>query len=280
MSIIAHIGKPGSFSHMAARAKYGTSHTYLGCNSFADVFRSVSEGNSELGIVPLENSLAGSIYENYDLFNLYEVHIVAEQYLKVEHYLLAKKSGKPLKERLEEIKTVYSHPKALEQCESFFENHNWMKATAAQDTATASALVASSSDISIAAIGGLESSHLYRLQIVAKKIEDDRYNFTRFVYISKSKNHEAKNANKCSLQIELAHTPGSLVATLSVLQKYNLNMTKIESRPIHGKPFEYQFYLDFEFGSKGVLEKALSEMKKTTHKIKELGFYEMSPLVA
>ncbi|MFO0703847.1 MAG: prephenate dehydratase domain-containing protein [Patescibacteria group bacterium] len=273
MSIISHIGKPGSFSHMAARAKYGSSHTYLPCRTFADVYKSVTEGHSEIGVIPLENSLAGSIYENYDLFGKYPVQIIAEQYLKVEHYLLAKKSEKSAEEKIKDLKIVYSHPKALEQCQSFFDDHPWITPKAADDTASACAMVASSNDPNIAAIGGDESAHLYRLQTLVEHIEDDKYNFTRFVYISKS-NIKNQNANKCSLEIELAHEPGSLVTVLQVLGKHKLNMTKLESRPIMGKPFEYMFYLDFEYQDNAMYEKALDEMRRVSHKIQVLGIYQ------
>jgi chorismate mutase/prephenate dehydratase len=275
MSIIAHIGKPGSFSHAAARILYGFEHTYLGCKSFANVFQNVVEGHAEIGIIPIENSLAGSIYENYDLFNKYPVYICAEQYLKVEHFLLAKKGNGSREERLKETKIVYSHPKALEQCQSFFAEHPWMKPTVALDTATAAHQVASSDDMTVAAIGGIESAHLYRLSVLADHVEDDRYNYTRFVYITKTKQKNTE-ANKCSLQIEVKHEPGSLMSVLRVLSEYSLNMTKIESRPIHGKPFEYQFYLDFEFDplKLEVAEKAIDDIMRKSNRVKVLGMFK------
>lgn len=275
MSIIVHIGKPGSFSHTAARALYGIDHTYMGCKSFKEVFRNVSEGHAELGVVPIENSLAGSIYENYDLFNKYPVHICAEQYLKVEHCLLCKKKDIADGKRLQEIETVYSHPKALEQCQSFFEKHAWMKPTIALDTATAASQVASSSDMTLAAIGSLESAHLYRLHVLADHVEDDRYNFTRFVYITKQETVDPQ-ANKCSLQLEVRHKPGSLVKLLQVLHEQSLNMTKIESRPIHGRPFEYRFYLDFEFNQGSVVsaKEVIEKMRTSCLHLNVLGMYQ------
>ncbi|MBP6993957.1 bifunctional chorismate mutase/prephenate dehydratase [Candidatus Woesebacteria bacterium] len=274
MSIITHIGKPGSFSHAAARMQYGADHTYIGCSSFEEVFCTVAEGNAEIGVIPLENSLAGSIYENYDLFDKYFLHITAEQYLKVEHFLLCKRSGDPASDRLQQLQTVYSHPKALEQCKQFFNSHPWMKPTVSKDTATAAFEVASSDDFGIAAIGSLESAHLYRLQVLKRNVEDDRHNYTRFVYISKQK-ESMSSATKCSLQFEVKHEPGSLVMVLNVLKDRGLNMTKIESRPIHGKPFEYRFYMDFEFDSStyDVHKDILEKLKDSTHAIKLLGLY-------
>lgn len=275
MSLIAHIGKPGSFSHLAARAQYGIDHTYLSCGSFADVFKIVSEGDAEIGVVPVENSLTGSLYENYDLFNTYPLSICAEQYLKVEHFLLAKKGEGSGEERLKQIKIVYSHPKALEQCKEFFSAHPWMKPTIANDTATAASQVAISDDLSLAAIGSEDSAHLYRLTVYARNIEDDTYNYTRFIYIHKS-SKLIDYANKCSLQLELAHKPGSLVHVLQIISEHGLNLTKIESRPIHGKPFEYRFYVDFEFSQKqrNTIDIILSEVKKHCDRMKVLGVYK------
>lgn len=274
MSIITHIGKPGSFSHAAARAQYGTDHTYIGCRSFEEVFRAVAEGHAEIGVIPLENSLAGSIYENYDLFNKYSLRIVAEQYLKIEHFLLCKRGIAMEKERVQKIHTVYSHPKALEQCSAFFSSHPWIQPTISKDTATAASEVASSDDHTIAAIGSLESAYLYRLQVLKRNIEDNQHNYTRFVYISK-REHDLAEATKCSLQFELKHEPGSLVMVLNVLKDCGLNMTKIESRPIHGKPFEYRFYMDFEFNSlvHDMFKETLDKLRDSTYALKLLGVY-------
>ena len=275
MSLIAHIGKPGSFSHLAARAYYGIDHTYMGCSSFAEVFKLVSVGDAEIGVVPVENSLAGSIYENYDLFNKYPLSICGEQYLKVEHYLLAKKNGKEGEDRLREITLVYSHPKALEQCRGFFEAHPWMKPTIATDTATAAAQVAASSDTHVASIGSADSAHLYRLGVYAKNIEDDKQNYTRFIYVRKDK-QTITGSSKCSLQFEVTHKPGSLIRTLQVISDHQLNLTKIESRPIHGKPFEYQFYVDFEYtpDQSATIPKALDLIKGQCDRLLVLGIYK------
>ncbi len=275
MSLIAHIGKPGSFSHLAARAYYGIDHTYMGCVSFAEVFKLVSMGDAEIGVVPVENSLAGSIYENYDLFNTYPLSICGEQYLKVEHFLLSKKGTSSGDARLKEIKTVYSHPKALEQCKAFFAAHPWMKPTVAADTATAAALIAASDDLSMAAIGSADSAHLYRLAIQARNIEDDKKNYTRFIYVRKD-THKILEANKCSLQFEVAHRPGSLIKTLHVISDHQLNLTKIESRPIHGKPFEYQFYVDFEYTHDQAphIESAIEQIRANCDRLLVLGIYK------
>jgi prephenate dehydratase len=275
MSIIAHIGKPGSFSHAAARQKYGSSHTYFSCATFEDVCKAVIEDHAEIGVLPIENSLAGSLYENLDLLNTYPLSIYAEQYLRIEHFLLAKKGNVETEKRLEQIRVVYSHPKALDQCTKFFEKHPHMKPTLGPDTSTSAYHVAQSDDLTLAAIGSREAAHLYRLHILASNIEDDRHNYTRFIYVSK-KPCEKEKVNKCSLQFEVKHTPGSLVAVLDVLRAHSLNMTKLESRPIHGKPFEYQFYCDFEFSKSQ--EKTLTEVfhkiEDATQHSKVLGIYE------
>lgn len=274
MSIIAHLGKPGSFSHAAAQKQFGVDQDFIGYESFERVFRAVAKGSADIGVIPLENSLAGSVHENYDLFNTYSVQICAEQYLKVEHYLLGKAGGGDDVERLQEISTVYSHPKALEQCKTFFASHAWMKPTVANDTATAAYLVASSDDQTIAAIGSLESARLYSMRVLTRNVEDDPHNYTRFVYITKQKS-DCPTANKCSVQFEVKHETGRLLRVLEVLKKHNANMTKIESRPIHGKPFEYQFSMDFEFPPQSIhiLKEIIAEIERRTNVLKILGIY-------
>jgi chorismate mutase/prephenate dehydratase len=150
-----------------------------------------------------------------------------------------------------------------------------MKPTIANDTATAESQVAISDDLSLAAIGSEDSAHLYRLAVYARYIEDDSYNYTRFIYIHKS-SKPVDHANKCALQLELAHKPGSLVDVLQIISDHGLNLTKIESRPIHGKPFEYRFYLDFEFTQKqrDIIDSILSDVKKHCDRMKILGVYK------
>ncbi len=275
MKSIFYQGVPGSFSHIAAMEYFGAENEFVGTKQFIEIFRDVESNVSSFGVVPVENTLAGSIYENYD--NLYEhnVYAVGEINIKVEHFLLALPDVDESNELIS-IKKVYSHIKAIEQCERFFETHPWMEKTVHSDTAGAAKMVAESGNKTIAAIASNKAAELYGLKKVRSNIEDDGNNFTRFVIISKNET-DISEANKCSLIITLPHIPGSLYAALSKLAEHGVNLTKIESRPILGKPFEYVFYIDIEFP--GIDKNTMSAVinggfKEHTSSVKILGFYK------
>ena len=280
---VAYLGILGSFSYAAARALYGEHTTYRGCPTFSDIFEAVSSGSTTYGVIPLENSLAGSIYENYDLLYEYRLRIIAEYYLPVTHYLLMKKSPASSRERVDTVHTVYSHPKALEQCSRFLREHPQMQSVASADTATAAQRVAQSDDATVAAIGSAALAELYDLTIVAEHIEDDTRNYTRFVSIATDDTAEpyADAPLKLSLAVTIAHTPGSLVHFLTRLyEDHHVNMTKIESRPLPHKPFEYIFYIDGL--TRPLTARALDEMvtsiSAAATKVRVLGMYPVASL--
>lgn len=185
MSIIAYLGKPWSFSYIAAYGAFGAHHTYRGCATFAEIFKEVREGIADIGVVPVENTLAGPIQETLDLLKTSVVRIIREQRLKVEHFLLAKPSGLGETQRIREIHTVYSHPKALAQCKHFLKRYPWIRQIECDDTATAAHMIATAEDVSIAAIASKEACRWYDLQVVAGNIEDTLQNYTRFVHVVK-----------------------------------------------------------------------------------------------
>lgn len=272
---IAYLGIPGSFSFVATTNYFGTAHEYQGTNRFKDIFELVNEDKVDAGIIPVENSLAGSIYENYDLLNQYNlITVVGEYYLRIEHSLLALPGSSA-----SSITEIYSHPKALEQCSLFFERNKSIKQIAATDTAAAAKSVAEVKDTTKGAIANQLAAELYGLTILEKNIEDDTHNYTRFLVIMKQA-AAPQDANKCSVVYTLPHTPGSLCKTLQFLADHNLNLTKIESRPIIGKPFEYTFYVDFEFSHEALshLDAIMSDFRKATRTLKVLGFYKAGKL--
>lgn len=268
-------GIKGAFSYLAATKFFGTKNNFIGLNSFKDIFKIVEKSKADFGVVPIENSLAGSIYENYDNFLNYKVKVIGEIYLKIHHCLLGIKTQKVnLRQRLKLIKEVYSHPKALEQCNKFFEKYKWIKKINFPDTASAAKFVADRKDISIVSLSSLVCAKLYNLEVILKNVEDDKNNYTRFLIISK-KEITQKNFDKCSLIFSLSHSPGSLYYALEALSKYKVNLTKIESRPIIGKPFEYIFYLDFEFDSqKYSISDVLKKFRRKVLQLRILGFYQ------
>lgn len=185
MSTIAYLGKPWSFSYIAAYSAFGTNNTYRGCVSFTEIFKHVQEGSADIGVVPVENTLAGSIQETLDLLETYTVRITGEQYLRVEHFLLARPSNVHGTERIKEMHTVYSHPKALAQCKHFLERYPWIRQIECEDTATAAYMVSKAEDTSIAAIASKEAGQWHNLQVVRGNIEDTLQNYTRFIHMVK-----------------------------------------------------------------------------------------------
>jgi prephenate dehydratase len=242
------------------------------------VFDSVVSGRADFGVLPIENSVVGSIYENYDLLDEYDLKIISEHYTKIQHCLLVDNScPENTDQALSQIKKVLSHPKALEQCSHFFREHPWISMVVHMDTAGAAEEVAQSADPSIAAIASSYAGDLYGLRTLKTGIENDPQNYTRFVTIAKKRPENASPLiNKCSLVFELPHTPGSLANLLQQFSKLGVNLTKIESRPVKGSLFEYLFYLDFEFVEKNaiLLYHEVEEIGSHVPRMKILGWYQ------
>lgn len=276
MKTIAYQGVQGAFSYITAVKEFGESHSYLPMQSFKDVFEMVGECRADCAVIPIENSLIGSIYENYDLLNLFEMQIVGERYTKIEHCLLTlPASGVSKHEMLKGIKKVLSHPKALEQCKTFFQKHPWIEPVVYVDTAAAAAEVAVCGDPAYAAIASANAGELYGLDILENGIEDDPKNYTRFVTISK-RGVPDYEADKCTLLITLNHVPGTLAELLKLIAGEGINLTKLESRPMRGSLFEYVFYIDLEFkiSDRHIVDELLNVMCNKVKKLKLLGFYK------
>ncbi len=275
-------GIKGSFSYLASKKFFGSKEiNFEEFNNFKRIFEALENKEIDYGVIPIENSIAGSVYENYDYLNKFNVKICGEVFLKIEHFLLGLKTTLPKKLHLKLLRKIYSHPKALEQCQKFFEKYSYLEKIAYFDTATAAKFVAEANDLTLGAIASRECQKLYNLRILKENIEDFKNNYTRFLIICNAQKYKPpKNFNKCSLIFILPHKPGSLYRALEVFAKNNINLTKIESRPIPQKPFEYFFFLDFEFPEnlRKNLEKILKEFKKKTLMIKLLGFYKSAKI--
>lgn len=235
---MAFQGIPGSFSNMAATALYGDDFDPIHTTRFRDVFEAVSTGNAQYGVVPIENALAGSVLENSDLLREYNCWICREYYCPVHLCLLSKGS-------LSDIRLVFSHPKAIEQCSHFLETNPQIQAVVWSDTATAAQHVAAQDDRALAAFASEQASTIYSLPICERTVQNHQHNATRFISITANQ-IECPAATKCSAIVTLQHQPGSLHAFLGAVAALGLNLTKIESRPIIGKPFEYAFHIDLE----------------------------------
>ncbi len=241
--LVAFQGEPGAYSELAAMEYFGTSTRTLPCPTFDALFEAVSNRHSTHGIAPVENSLAGSIHRNYDLLLRFEnVHIAGEYHLRVQHCLLALPGVK-----LEQISRVHSHPQALAQCEANLDRLGAQREAEA-DTAGSARLVLERGDHSAAAIASRRAAEVYGLQILVENFEDNPANFTRFVTLSLTASQAADPETgdyKTSIVFSLQNRPGALFKALSVFALRDIDLTKLESRPIQGKPWEYIFYVDF-----------------------------------
>jgi len=269
---VAFQGIPGSFSSMAARAIFGNHISSIHTQQFREIFDCVADDRADFGVVPIENAVAGSVHENYDLLGQYSCAIVGEVQIPVQLHLM----GVPASENGNSRKTlkVYSHPKALEQCSLFFDHHPEIEAVVWSDTAGAAKHVSTTGDPAIAAIASQEAATLYGLQIIERSLQNHPDNSTRFVAISKQPQPEL-HPTKCSLIVSLTHKPGSLYAILGEIAQLGLNLTKLESRPILGAPFSYSFHMDIECpeGASESLKAVVERISKTAEKAKILGFY-------
>jgi prephenate dehydratase len=265
---IAIQGEPGSFSHEAA-LKFVPDAEIVPCALSAEVFAALDSGAADAATIPIENSLAGSVLEHFDLLLHHDVRVVRETLLRIRHNLIAVKGAK-----VDEIDRVYSHAVALAQCRRFLAEHQNMKPIAFYDTAGSVKQLVSTRDMQAAAIASEQAATYYSAEILARGIEDDEENYTRFFLVRRSSEADTDAvANKMSVAFTLEHKPGSLVAALSALSATGTNLTKIESRPVKGKPWEYIFYVDCKIGSSEDGTRALEALSEHCGMVKELGRY-------
>lgn len=269
MKVIAYQGEPGAYSEMASIKYFGGKNIRLSPSvTFDSVFKKVSKGEADFGVVPIENSLYGSVFETYDLLLNYTLTIVGELNLQIHHYLLGKD-----KHKLSQIRRIYSHPQALGQCSKFLTKLKNTEVIPEYDTAGAAKIV-SSMDDAAAAIASRNAAEKYNLKVISSNIQNEKKNFTRFVVIS-SKAAEAPARNtKTSICFDLISTPGSLFRALSVFALRDIDLTKIESRPKPAKTFQYLFYMDLIGSAKDKkIVNALNHLKEISHSVRILGSY-------
>ena len=268
---VAFQGEPGAFSEAAAIQLLGGGITTVPRPTFDAAFRAIDDGAADALLAPVENSLAGSVVRVFDLLMESRLAIVAETILPIEMQLIAAPGAS-----LGDIRSVASHPMALAQCERFFAAHPQWKRVPAEDTAGSVREVFSGEDKSRAAIAGRRAAEHYHGVILAESIQDNAENFTRFVLLVPENEAAAwlsPDARKVSLAMRLAHRPGALLASLEPFAKHGVNLLKIESRPIHGRPWEYQFFIDVEATDVARLDLALPEVRSATSELRVLGRY-------
>ena len=261
-------GEVQAFAHKAATQFFGSEVKIDPVGSFRAVFEQVKAGSADFGVVPLENSLTGSIHENFDLLLEFDVRIVGEITLRIVLTL----AGHP-DATLEEIRRVISHPQTFEQCREFLQQHSNWELVAARDTSTAVRLVKEGGNRSEVAIAAREAAAMHGLYVLKEGIETNPRNYTRFVVMATQKPANGPR-KKSSLIYSTNNEPGALYETLKVFSENKVNLVKLESRPIHGKPWNYMFYVDLEADVESQeLETVMAELSKKTEFLKILGSY-------
>lgn len=271
---VAFQGERGAYSEAAALDFFGQEIEPLPCASFDLVFQRVEKGACERGIVPIENSLAGSIHRNYDLLLQHDLSIVGEVNLRIVHCLIVHPGVE-----LGEIRQVYSHPQALAQCEGYLDGLPGVERVPTYDTAGSVKLILEQGIRDGAAIASRQAARVYDMAVLAEGIEDDPENYTRFLVLAKE-DIAPEGPAKTSIVYSVPHLPGSLFKSLGVFALRDINLTKIESRPLKGKPWEYIFYLDFEGNmAEERCKNALNHLREYATFLRVLGSYSKAESV-
>jgi chorismate mutase/prephenate dehydratase len=264
---VAFQGERGAFSESAVYTFFGASVDVKPCRDLTEVFESVNKQETQFGVVPVENSLEGSINQTYDLFLTHDLKVCGEIILRVSHCLIANPETS-----LESVKTVYSHPQALAQCRNFLERLG-QELIPTYDTAGSVKMLKEKGLKDAAAVASERAAEIYGMKILVREIEDNPANYTRFFVLSKEDSPKT-GKDKTSIIFGAAHTPGSLYHALREFAKRGINLTKIESRPTKQTPWEYNFYLDFEgHRSEERCAEALKALAKSGAYLKILGSY-------
>jgi prephenate dehydratase len=263
---IAIQGELGSFSHEAAR-RMVPGCTVVPCSRSMEVFDRVENKSVGAAVIPIENSLAGSVLEHFDLLLARDVFVQREFQLRIIHNLISAPRIKP-----GQIIRVYSHPVALEQCRDFFDCNPSLEPTPFYDTAGSVKHILEKNLKDSAAIASRRAATVYKGKILAAGIEDDKRNFTRF-FLIRASSRVLPRANKTSIAFRLKNLPGSLFQALSAFANRGISLSKIESRPMRGHPWEYVFYADYLRGNDRIAQNALQELQNNAEFVKVLGIY-------
>jgi 3-deoxy-7-phosphoheptulonate synthase len=264
----AFIGEYGAYSHKASLGYFGDEIKPVPVQSFKDIFNAVQSGASQYGVIPLENSLSGSIHENYDLLQEYDLKIIGEITIRVKHALIAHENADK-----KNIKKILAPPPAFSQCKNYLDQYPDMQIVPVKATSSAVRHVKESGDSNAAAIGSTMAAKIFNMKILEESIEDNPRNYTRFAIISREfKNIE--KADKTSLVFTTGHKPGSLFEVMKIFSEHKINLVKLESRPMPGKPWEYMFYADIEADlEKESLIPVMEELREKSATLKIIGRY-------
>ena len=266
---VAFQGERGAFSEEAAVKLLGGEVRLVPLPTFEAAFGAIAKGTADYILAPIENSLAGPVHRSFDLLVESALTIVGEVIIRVEHNLIGPPGG-----RLEEVAIVESHPVALAQCEEFFSARPFLKRIATGDTAGSVREIVQAGDRTRAAIASKRAAEIYGGQILREHLEDDPENYTRFLLLAPATEALPEKADKLSLVFRLAHLPGALYHALEPFARRNINLMKIESRPVRGLPWQYRFYLDLQATTRDPkVAGALAELEKLAVDVRILGSY-------
>jgi prephenate dehydratase len=266
----AYQGAPGAYSEEAAHELLGPTASMLPRRSLEQVFEAVAAGGARHGVVPVENTLSGTVPNVYELLLSHDLRVVGETLTHIDHVLVG-----PPQMRRDDVRRVLSHPVALAQCGEFFRSHRNIQAVPVFDTAGAVEIVMREDDGFTAAIASRRAAGLYKGEVLAEHLQDHPANWTRFLLLARADTApDARDANKTLVAFDLPHEPGALARTLQALASRAVNLTKIESRPIAGKPFEYRFIVELTVDKAGsTLAEAVEHMKTVTPWLRVVGAY-------
>jgi len=274
----AYQGERGAFSEDASRKLLGPDIETMPCRVFEEMFEAVSDGVADCAVAPIENSLAGSVHKNYDLLMEHDLTIIGETNLRIIHHLIALPGV-----ALSDVRRVHSHPVALAQCERFLKANPQIEVVPAYDTAGSVKMIIESGSSGDAAIAGATAAAAYGAQVIAEGIEDNAQNFTRFLLLARPDREDSikpittASERKTSIVFRVSNQPGALFRSLAAFALRDIDLTKIESRPIEGRPWEYSFYLDL-IGDQHEprVERALAHLTELAESVRVLGSYPRS----
>jgi len=269
MKRIIYQGEPGCNSDVASNKFFPKNIKRTGVRTFKDIFEMVKSKAETYGVVPVENSLTGSIHQNYDLLLEYDVWVIGAVNLRIEHNLMA-----PVGTDIKSIKEVWSHPEALAQCRDFLSSHPEYKVVSVYDTAGAAKIVKEQKIKDVAIIAGPQVAKLYKFTKLKENIESHPDNFTRFLIISKERKIYTGENARTMFVFGVKNEPGVLFRCLSIFALRNIDLTKLESRAVMGRPYEYLFYIDFKGSMEdGNCKHAVETLKEVVKYFKLLGSY-------
>ena len=269
---IAIQGAPGSFHHIAARQHFGEDIELICCDTFEGVFSAMREDDSVLGLMAIENTIAGSLLHNYELMRENKCTIVGEHKLRIEHCIACLPE-----EGWDDLREVNSHPVALQQCRNYLNKHPHLKVVEAEDTAGVARRISQNQLSGHAAICHASAAEQYGLKVLCNHIEDNKHNFTRFLALADEwqadRYREVSGTNKSSIVFSLPHEEGSLSQVLSIFSFYKINLTKIQSLPIIGREWQYLFYVDVTYTDYVRYRQSIDAVRPLTRDLRILGEY-------